>query len=125
MLSFSDAFASAAQTGNAAGIGASVAGFIPLVLIFCVFYFLVIRPQQRKLKEHNKLLESLKKGDKVVAAGGIFGSVTKIDSSNGHLNIEIANGVEIKVLRSSVSEVLNKDGIAGNSKPVAAATAKA
>ncbi|UQD54443.1 preprotein translocase subunit YajC [Anaplasma phagocytophilum] len=111
MLSFTDVYAADPSTAApAAGIGASIAGFIPLVLIFGVFYFLVIRPQQRKLKEHNKLLESLKRGDKVVAAGGLYGTITKVDSNNPSvLHIEISNGVEIKILKSSVSEVLNKE----------------
>ncbi|EOA62542.1 preprotein translocase subunit YajC [Anaplasma phagocytophilum] len=112
MLSFTDVYAADPSTAAApaAGIGASIAGFIPLVLIFGVFYFLVIRPQQKKLKEHNKLLESLKRGDKVVAAGGLYGTITKVDSNNPSvLHIEISTGVEIKILKSSVSEVLNKE----------------
>ena len=116
MLSlFSVANASSSAAAPSAGIGASVAGFVPLILIFGVFYFLVIRPQQKKLKEHARLLESLKKGDKVVAAGGILGSVTKV-SDNGTITVEIASGVEIKIQKSSVSEVLNKDKVAGNGK---------
>ncbi|MDD9361393.1 MAG: preprotein translocase subunit YajC, partial [Anaplasma sp.] len=84
-----------------------------------VLYFLVIRPQQKKLKEHNKLLGSLKRGDKVVAAGGVYGTITKVDSNNASvLHIEVSNGVEIKILKSSISEVLNKDGAnASGAKP--------
>ncbi|KJV63391.1 MULTISPECIES: preprotein translocase subunit YajC [Ehrlichia] len=99
----------AATTAPASGIGSSIAGLIPLVLIFCVFYFFIIRPQQKKIKEHNKLLDNIKKGDKVVISSGILGSVAKIDSANGYLFVEISEGVEIKVLRSSISEVLNKN----------------
>ena len=102
----------AATTAPASGIGSSIAGLIPLVLIFCVFYFVIIRPQQKKIKEHNRLLDNIKKGDKVVISSGILGSVTKIDSTNGYLFVEVSDGVEIKVLKSSISEVLNK-----NNKP--------
>ena len=109
-LSWTTAYAAAAPEATAptAGIGASLAGFVPLILIFGVFYFLVIRPQQKKMREHRELVDSLKKGDKVVAAGGLFGTVEKVDSENGCLLLEIANGVQIKALKSSVTEVLNK-----------------
>ncbi|QJC27832.1 sec translocon accessory complex subunit YajC [Anaplasma platys] len=107
---FSDALASAETTtaASAAGVGASLAGFVPLVLIFGVFYFLVIRPQQKKIREHKELVNSLKRGDKVVAAGGLFGTVEKVDSDNGYLFLEVASGVQIKALKTSVTEVLNK-----------------
>lgn len=112
MLLFPSALfaATAAAPAPTAGLGASIAGFAPLVFIFLIFYFLVIRPQQKKLREHNKLLDSIKKGDKVIASGGLLGTVTKVDASNGHLHIEVATGVEVRVLKSSVSEVLNRDG---------------
>ncbi|QXK91666.1 preprotein translocase subunit YajC [Neoehrlichia mikurensis] len=105
---FSEAFATSVSSPSTAGIGASIAGFVPLVLIFVVFYFLIIRPQQKKIKEHNKLLDSIKKGDKVVVSGSILGCVNKVDTNNQHLFIEIADGVEVKVLKSSISEVINK-----------------
>ncbi|MCU7611800.1 preprotein translocase subunit YajC [Anaplasma capra] len=111
------AAASSAAPAPSAGFGASIAGFVPLVLIFLIFYFLVIRPQQKKLKEHSKLLDSIKKGDKVVASGGLLGTVTKVDASNGHLHIEIATGVEVRVLKSSVSEVLNREGSGKSGSP--------
>ena len=109
MSFISEVFAAAATTAPASGIGSSIAGLIPLLLIFCVFYFFIIRPQQKKIKEHNKLLESVKKGDKVIISGSIIGSVTKVDSTAGHFLVEVSEGVEIKVLKSSISEVLNKN----------------
>ncbi|ABD45214.1 preprotein translocase, YajC subunit [Ehrlichia chaffeensis str. Heartland] len=118
MSLISEVFAAAATTAPASGIGSSIAGLIPLVLIFCVFYFFIIRPQQKKIKEHNKLLDNIKKGDKVVISGSILGSVTKVDTTNGHFIVEISEGVEVKVLKSSVSEVLNK-----NNKPTSTAEA--
>ncbi|MEH0831285.1 preprotein translocase subunit YajC [Anaplasma bovis] len=117
---FGSSAAAASSASTAPGIGASVAGFVPLILIFCVFYFLVIRPQQKKLKEHSKLLDSLKKGDKVIAAGGILGTVTKVDNSSGYLHVEVCSNTEIKVLKSSVSDVLNGKG---SSKTAATSTA--
>ncbi|MFV9838985.1 MAG: preprotein translocase subunit YajC [Aaplasma endosymbiont of Hyalomma asiaticum] len=122
MLSLFSVANASSSAAPSAGIGASVAGFVPLILIFGVFYFLVIRPQQKKLKEHARLLEGLKKGDKIVAAGGIHGSVTKVSDSNGTITLEIASGVEIKVQKSSVSEVLNKDQNAGNGKQANSST---
>ena len=108
MSFISEVFAATATTAPASGIGSSIAGLIPLLLIFCVFYFFIIRPQQKKIKEHNKLLESIKRGDKVIISGSILGSVTKVDSASGHFLVEVSDGVEIKVLKSSISEVLNK-----------------
>ncbi|UOD97772.1 preprotein translocase subunit YajC [Ehrlichia ruminantium] len=111
MSIISEVFAAAA-TSSASGVGSSVAGLVPLVLIFCVFYFFIIRPQQKKIKEHNKLLESIKKGDKVIISNSIFGVVTKVDATGGHFFVEVSEGVELKVLKSSISEVLDK-----NNKP--------
>ena len=116
MSLISEAFAAATTTASASGVGSSIAGLIPLVLIFFVFYFFIIRPQQKKIKEHNKLLDSIKKGDKVIISSSILGSVTKVDATNGHFLVEISEGVEIKVLKSSISEVLNK-----NNKPTSSA----
>ncbi len=98
----------AAESVGSSGISTSLAGFIPLVLIFVVFYFLIIRPQQKKLKEHNKVLDAIKRGDKVVTSGGIMGVVNKVDAANSTFSIEIAPKVEIKVLKSAISEVLSK-----------------
>lgn len=124
LLLFPVAFASSSAAAPSAGVGASIAGFVPLILIFGVFYFLVIRPQQKKLKEHARLLESLKKGDRVIAAGGIHGSVTKV--SDATITVEVASGMEIKVQKASVTEVLDKDSNAAenNKKTSAASSAK-
>lgn len=114
MSIISEVFAATA-TSSASGVGSSIAGLVPLVLIFCVFYFFIIRPQQKKIKEHNKLLESIKKGDKVIISNSIFGMVTKVDVTGGHFFVEVSEGVELKVLKSSISEVLDK-----NNKPTPA-----
>jgi preprotein translocase subunit YajC len=81
--------------------------FLPLVLIFVVFYFLLIRPQQRKQKEHRTMLDALRRGDRVVTGGGIIGSVSKVVSPE-EVEVDIAQGVRVRVLRSTISSVLAK-----------------
>jgi preprotein translocase subunit YajC len=80
--------------------GGGFASLIPLVLIMVIFYFLLIRPQQKKLKQHRTLVEQLKKGDKVITGGGIYGNVT--DVKDDTLKIEIAEGVRIKIKRDTI-----------------------
>jgi len=102
---FSTAYAQAA--GAPSGPIAGLESFLPLVLIFVVFYFLLIRPQQKRAKQHQEILSKLRRGDKVIAGGGIFGQVSKIVSDT-EVEVEIATGVKIKVVRSSIQEVLTK-----------------
>lgn len=78
--------------------------FLPLILIFVVFYFMLIRPQQKRMKEHAEMLKALKKGDKVVTGGGLVGMITKVDGDD-YLMVEIANGIEVKALRSTVTSL--------------------
>lgn len=80
---------------------------VPLVLIMVVFYFLVIRPQQKKMKDHQGMLSSLKKGDKVITSGGIMATVTRIDNDNNILTLEIADNVNIKVKREFIGEIIS------------------
>ena len=80
---------------------------VPLILIGVVFYFLLIRPQQKRIKDHRTMVQALRRGDKVVTAGGIFGTVTKVLGDN-ELQVEIAENVRIRVVRSTISEVLQK-----------------
>lgn len=79
----------------------SLAGFVPLILIFCVFYFLLIRPQQKKLKEHKNLINSMQKGDKVVTTGGIHGKITGLTDTI--VTLEVAEKIRIKVSRSQIT----------------------
>lgn len=102
-------FCSQAYAAENMSSSSVVAGFVPLILIFIVFYFLIIRPQQKKLKEHNKLLDAIKRGDKIVTSGGIMGIVSKVDATNSTFSVEIAPKVEIKVLKTAISEVLGKE----------------
>ena len=92
--------------GAAAGPDAFTT-FVPLILIGVVFYFLLIRPQQKRIKDHRAMVQALRRGDKVVTAGGVFGTVTKVVGDN-ELQVEIAENVRIRVVRSTISEVLQK-----------------
>ena len=82
------------------------ASFVPLILIFIIFYFLFIRTQQKKAKEHKILLDSIKKGDQILTSGGMIGKVIKADVDE--LTVEISSKVNVRIFRSTVSDVLNK-----------------
>lgn len=96
-----------AQDGGAAAPGFDLISLLPLVLIFVVFYFLLIRPQQKRMKEHKQMVEALRRGDRVVTAGGLVGTVTKVINER-ELQVEIAEGVRARVIRQTISEVLSK-----------------
>ncbi|BDT70232.1 sec translocon accessory complex subunit YajC [Comamonadaceae bacterium OS-1] len=104
----SSAFAQTAPAAPAAGgdLMSSLTGMLPLVLMFVVLYFVMIRPQMKKQKEHRTMLEALAKGDEVATAGGLIGKVTKI--GDGFLSLEIASGVEVQLQRSAVVQVMPK-----------------
>ena len=95
-----------AQTAAAAGPMDSVMQFLPIILMFVVLYFLMIRPQMKKAKEHKAMIDALAKGDEVVTSGGIAGKITKVGDS--YVGVEIADNVEILVQRPSVAMVLPK-----------------
>ena len=92
---------------QAAGGAAAFTSFVPLILIFGIMYFLLIRPQQKKLKEHKAMVTALRKGDQVITSGGIIGKVYKV-KDDGELEVEIAEGVRVRVVRSTVAQVLSK-----------------
>jgi preprotein translocase subunit YajC len=95
-----------APGGPAVGAGGGMAAFqqiIPLVFMFAIFYFLLIRPQQKKAKEHKALLESMKKGDNVITAGGVHGKVSAVE--NELVTLEIANNVNIKITKSYIAAI--------------------
>jgi preprotein translocase subunit YajC len=100
-----------AAAGNAAP-GAALMQFIPLILIFAIMYFLMIRPQQKRVKQHREMVAALKKGDQVVTQGGIIGKVASVRDEE--LEVEIATGVKVRVVRGTVSQVLSR------TEPVAA-----
>jgi preprotein translocase subunit YajC len=93
-------------TGGAGGQGGGFGAFLPLIAMFAIFYFLLIRPQQKKAKAHKQLLASLKKGDKVVSSGGLHGVITGLTDDT--VTMEIAPKVRVKVSRGSVSGVMSK-----------------
>jgi preprotein translocase subunit YajC len=94
-----------AQTAGAGG-GDIFMSLLPLILIFVVFYFLLIRPQQKRMKEHREMLSNIRRGDRIVTGGGIIGTVTK--SGDDELTVEIGEGIKVKVVRSTVQTVLAK-----------------
>lgn len=85
-----------------------LAQFMPLILIGVVFYFLLIRPQQKRVKEHRAMVEGVRRGDNVVTAGGIMGKVTKVRDGDNVVQIEVAPDVRIDVVKSTLSEVRGK-----------------
>jgi preprotein translocase subunit YajC len=114
---FTPAYAQA--TGAAQGAEGLFQFLLPIVLIFIVFYFLLIRPQQKKAKEHRDMVEAVKRGDQVVTAGGIIGKVTKV-GEEGRVTVEIAPTVKVEILRATITDVLSKpvptDGDKGKRK---------
>ena len=90
----------------AAGGGDPIMGFLPLILIFVVFYFLLIRPQSKRQKEHKKMLEALDKGDEVVTNGGLFGTIS--DLGDNFVQLDVAEGVSVKVQRQAIAATLPK-----------------
>lgn len=103
---FGLAFAMSGPPGGAAAPAGGMAAFqqvIPLVFMFAIFYFLLIRPQQKKAKEHKVLLNAIKKGDNVITAGGVHGKVTSVD--DGIVGLEIANGVVIKINKPYIATI--------------------
>ena len=110
---------SPAYAQDAGGSGLDIASLLPLVLIFVVFYFLLIRPQQKKVKTHRTMVEALKRGDKVITGGGLVATVTKVLEGN-EIQIEIADGVRVRVMRHTIQEILTKPAPAskaGDKKP--------
>ena len=95
--------------GSALGTEAGWAGFLPIVLMFVLLYFMLIRPQSKRAKEHKAMTEALQKGDEVVAAGGMVGRITKVKDS--YISLEVAPQVEINVQRGAVQTLLPKGTI--------------
>ncbi len=100
------AYAMGQGGSGGSGQGGSLGAFIPLILMFVIFYFLLIRPQQKKAKMHKQMLSAIKKGDRVVSSGGLHGVITGI--ADDVVTMEIAPKVRVKVSRGSISGILNK-----------------
>ena len=100
------------MTAADGGLMAIIVNFLPFVAIFVLFYFLMIRPQQKRMKEHRAMIEAIKRGDTVVMSNGMIGKVTRVE--NEEAMVEIAQGVNVRVVKSMVSEVRNRTAIAAN-----------
>jgi preprotein translocase subunit YajC len=100
-------FVTPAYAQAAGGAAGAFTSFIPLILIFAIMYFLLIRPQQKKVKEHQKMVAALRRGDQVVTAGGLIGKVSKV-KDDGEVEVELSEGVKVRVVRSTIAQVLNK-----------------
>jgi preprotein translocase subunit YajC len=93
---------------QAAGGGAGAfASFVPLILIFAIMWFLLIRPQQKKVKEHQAMVAALRRGDEVITQGGVIGKVTKV-KDDGEVEVEIAPNVKVRVVKSTIAQVVSK-----------------
>jgi preprotein translocase subunit YajC len=102
------AYAMGAPGGDAAAQGGGgYQGIIMMVVIFAIFYFIMIRPQQKKMKEHKAMLDAIKKGDEIVTAGGIYGTVEGVNPDT--LTVKIAEGVKVKMTRGSVGDIVKPE----------------
>ena len=105
----SPAYAQAAAGGDA---NSMLMSLLPFALIFVIMYFLILRPQQKKVKDHNELVKNLRRGDTVVTSGGLVGKVTKVDEHE--LEIEIAQGVKVRVIKSMLADIRKHGAKAAN-----------
>lgn len=110
------AYAMGTSGGGQPGAGGGFASLVPLILMFVIFYFLLIRPQQKKAKEHRQMVDNLKKGDRIVTSGGIYGQIINLDEHT--ISLEIADKVRIKIGRGYVGTLVSaqnpppkKDGL--------------
>lgn len=100
-------------TGGGAGQAGGIAGFLPIIILFAIFYFLLIRPQQKKAKEHKAMISNLNKGTRIVTSGGIYGTIVSIDDTT--IGLEIAEKVKIKISRGNVAASISDNDSAQKS----------
>lgn len=100
-------FISPAYAQTAGGAASLFSSIVPFILIFGIMWVLLIRPQQKKAKEHRNMIEALRRGDQIITAGGLLGKVTKV-KEDGEVEVEIADGVKVRVVRSTITNVLSK-----------------
>jgi len=96
------------------GLTAALVQFLPFILIFVLFYFLLIRPQQKRAKAHQEMIKALKRGDQVVLSNGMVGKVTRVEENEAM--VEIAQGVNVSVIKSMIAEVRNRTAVAANDR---------
>ena len=99
-----------AQTAQTSGGQSFIIQLLPLILIFVVFYFLLIRPQQKRVKQHKEMVSSLKVGNQIITSGGILAKIVKVDDDN-FITISISEGVAVKVKRDTITEVIVENKI--------------
>jgi preprotein translocase subunit YajC len=90
--------------------GQGIAQFIPLILIFVIFYFFLIRPQQKRVKEHKVMVESLKRGDEIITSGGIIGTIEKV-MEDDRIEVNIDENVKVQIIKSTITSLLRKEEI--------------
>lgn len=97
-----------AQSGAAPGGTDMMLQFLPFILIFVIMYFLILRPQQRRAKAHQELVKNLRRGDTVITSGGLIGRVTKVVDDSPEIEVEVAENVRVRIIRTMVTEVRSK-----------------
>lgn len=100
-------FATPAYAQAAGGAAGAFGSFVPLILIFAIMYFLLIRPQQKKMKEHKAMVAALRRGDQVITQGGVIGKVVKVKDDE-EVEVEIAEGVKVRIIRATITQVVSK-----------------
>ncbi|MCB9481496.1 MAG: preprotein translocase subunit YajC [Desulfobacteraceae bacterium] len=93
--------------GGGASAQGGLGAFVPLIIMFVIFYFLLIRPQQKKAKQHREMIDNLKKGDRVITSGGLYGTISSLDDTS--VTLEVADQVKIKLVRGNIVSVVNKE----------------
>ena len=102
-------FVSPAYAQAAGGAGGAFTSFVPLILIFAIMYFLLIRPQQKKVKEHAAMVEAVRRGDRIITQGGIVGKVSKVMAEGSNeIEVEIAKDVKVTIIKSTIAQVMSK-----------------
>ena len=108
-------FITPAYAQAAGGAAANpIVQFLPLILIFAIMYFLMIRPQQKKAKQHRAMVEALRRGDQVITQGGVIGKVSRVKEGENEVEVEIAEDVKVRIVKSTIVQVLNKTEPAAN-----------
>lgn len=116
--------AHAQEVGQVAGQPGGFMSLVPLILIFVVMYFLMIRPQQKRMKAHQAMINAVKPNDTIVTGGGVIGKVISVNNEKAIVTVQVAEGVEIRINRSTISEVLDKDAAKAALKDGAADASK-
>jgi len=106
------AYAMGTPPGGGGGLGGQIWSFLPIIFIFVIFYFLLIRPQQKQKKEHQNLLANIKVGDQIITGGGIYGKITGI--KDNIVTVEISDKVRVRLNRSSIAGVIRQDVLKSN-----------